>query len=235
MDTSSFRYARIWHGLTFAVAAGAVLLQLVLVLQGNQHLGNTLPGVENAARPELSTRLVRFWSFLTIWFNVIVAGTCASLMIDPLRDGRVWRALRADGVVLAAGGGLVHWFLLRPILDLHGADYLADKLLHIVVPVMAIAGWLRFGPRARLDRADLAAFLLVPIAWLVYTFVRGAIVDWYPYPFIDVSQLGYAGAVRNAVAIALVMAALAAAASWIDSRLVLRTQLVTSHHPDRAT
>jgi len=156
MQTSPLRHARLWHGLTFAVAAGSVLLQLVLVLQGNQHLGDTLPGVETAGDPDLSTRLVRFWSFLTIWFNVIVAGTCALLAMDPVRDGRVWRALRADGLVLAVGGGLVHWFVLRPILNLHGADYLADKLLHIVVPVMTLAGWIRFGPRARLDRTDLA-------------------------------------------------------------------------------
>ena len=28
----------------------------------------------------------------------------------------------------------------------------------------------------------IAAF---PIAWVVYTMIRGAVVDWYPYPFLD--------------------------------------------------
>ncbi len=43
--------------------------------------------------------------------------------------------------------GLVHFVLLRPLLDLEGADYVADKLLHMAVPVLAVAGWAAFGPR----------------------------------------------------------------------------------------
>jgi hypothetical protein len=34
------------------------------------------------------------------------------------------------------------------------------------------------------------AWLAYPAAWLGYTLIRGASVDWYPYPFVDVSQLG---------------------------------------------
>jgi len=31
-----------------------------------------------------------------------------------------------------------------------------------------------------------------PIAWLAVTLVLGELRDWYPYPFIDVSEHGYA-------------------------------------------
>ena len=41
--------------------------------------------------------------------------------------------------------GLVHWFLLRPLLHLHGADLVADKLLHLAVPLLAVVGWLSSG------------------------------------------------------------------------------------------
>ena len=30
-----------------------------------------------------------------------------------------------------------------------------------------------------------------PLAWVAYTFVRGAVTGWYPYPFLDVSEVGY--------------------------------------------
>src|SRR5688572_2547329 len=137
--------ARAFHLVTFLVAAGAVALQLVLIIQGGQHL-DTEPGVANANDPDLSTRLVRFASYLTIWFNVLVAGTSAVLAADSQRsEGRVFRALRLDALVLAVGGGVVHWFLLRPLLDLDGADLLADKLLHIVVPLLCLVGWVVFG------------------------------------------------------------------------------------------
>ena len=100
----------------------------------------------------------------------------------------MFRALRLDALVLAVGGGVVHWFLLRPLLDLDGADLLADKLLHIVVPLLCLVGWLTFGPRGLITPRDVGAFLVVPVGWLVYTLVRGAFVDWYPYPFVDVER-----------------------------------------------
>lgn len=48
MKLRARRNAQIWHTLTFAVAAFAVILQLVLVLQGHQHLGDSLPEIEGA-------------------------------------------------------------------------------------------------------------------------------------------------------------------------------------------
>ena len=213
------RQAQVWHGLTFAAAGFALLLQLLLVLVGHQHLGDSLPGVESAGRPDLSVRLVRFFSYLTIWFNILVAGTCFLLAVNPQCDGRTWRALRLDGVVIAVVGGIVHWFLLRPLLALRGLDYLADKLLHVAVPLLALIGWILFGPRQRVDRRDLLTFLVVPVVWLAYTLIRGAIVGWYPYPFIDVAVHGYAAVAATCLVIAALMFALATGAWWLERRL----------------
>ncbi len=100
--------------------------------------------------------------------------------------------------MICFGGGVVHFFFLRPLLDLDGADLLADKLLHMVVPLLAVIGWFAFGPRGRAARADLVPFLVLPVFWLAYTLVRGAFVDWYPYPFIDVVEHGYGVVLLNA-------------------------------------
>jgi hypothetical protein len=211
--------ARLFHAVTFAVAAFAIILQFVLVLRGHQHLGDTEPGIEVAGRPDLGTRVVRFLSYLTIWSNVLAAATAATLAVDPVRDGRIWRALRLDAVVIVFGGGVVHWFFLRPLLHLNGADLLADRLLHIVVPLLVVVGWLVFGPRGRATPADLGPFLVLPVVWLGYTLIRGAIVHWYPYPFIDVSLHGYADVVVTCAAIAALMLGLAVVCVWLDRRL----------------
>jgi hypothetical protein len=216
--------ARAFHLVTFLVAAGAVALQLVLVIQGGQHL-DTDPEVATADDPDLGTRLVRFCSYLTIWFNVLVAATTAVLSANPERSGgRVFRALRLDALVLAVGGGVVHWFLLRPLLDLDGADLLADKLLHIAVPLLCLVGWLVFGPRGLITPRDVGAFLVVPVGWLGYTLVRGALVDWYPYPFIDVDEHGYAVVLLTCVVISALMLALAFGAMWLDRELSARSE-----------
>jgi hypothetical protein len=202
----------VFHLLTFLVAAFAVLLQLVLVVQGHRVL-------DEHHRPDLDTRLVRFCSYLTIWFNVLVAWSTLTLALARDAGSRVWRTLRLDAVVLATVGGLVHFVLLRPLLDLSGWDLAADRLLHIAVPVLALAGWLAFGPRGRAEPSDLVPFLVVPVGWLVYTLVRGEVVGWYPYPFIDVAEHGYGVVLLNAVAIAAAMVLAAWGATVVDRRL----------------
>lgn len=212
--------ARIFHLLTFAVAAFAVGLQLYLVIRGHLVL-------EETKRPDRITRVVRFCSYLTIWSNVLVAWSAFTLAFGLDRDTSVWRALRLDAVVICFGGGVVHFFLLRPHLHLHGADLLADKLLHMVVPALAAVGWLVFGPRRRAGMRDLGPFLVVPLFWLGYTLVRGAFVDWYPYPFIDVNTHGYGVVLLNCVGVAVFMVGLALGAvgleRWLSGRQVSPT------------
>ncbi len=48
----------------------------------------------------------------------------------------------------------------------------------------------------------IAAF---PIGWVIYTMIRGVVVGWYPYPFLDPSiapGLGYRGVAVYVIAIA---------------------------------
>jgi hypothetical protein len=212
-------WARAWHGVTFVVAGGAVLLQFVLVLRGHQHLGDTEAAIEVAGRPALGIRVVRFLSYLTIWSNILAALTAGALALNPQRDSKWWRALRLDAVVIVFGGGVVHFFFLRPLLHLHGADLLADRLLHIVVPLLVVVGWLLFGPRGQVGNADIARFLVLPIVWLGYTLARGAVVHWYPYPFIDVDMHGYAYVAGACVGVAALLLVLALVAKFLDPRL----------------
>ena len=48
---------------------------------------------------------------------------------------------------------------------------------------------------------------------------RGAAIHWYPYPFIDVTRLGYGKAILNCFWVALLLFGLAAGATALDSRL----------------
>ena len=204
--------ARVFHLVTFVVAAFAVVLQLVLVIQGHNVL-------DEHNKPDLATRLVRFCSYLTIWSNVLVAWSAFTLAAGRDKDTVLWRALRLNAVVICFGGGLVHFFFLRTILDLDGWDLVADRMLHIVVPAVAVIGWFAFGPRGRATTDDLVPFLRLPVFWLLYTLVRGAFVDWYPYPFIDVDEHGYGIVLVNCLAVAVLMFALAIGAVKLDQRL----------------
>lgn len=210
MDSPST--ARTWHLVTAVVTWAALVLQLVLVIAGGTVLDETNP-------PALGTRLVRFVSYFTVLSNIIVALTTTTLSAGQDRYPRWWRVLRLNGVVCIAVTGLVHWFLLRPLLDLSGADWLADKLLHVVVPLLAVVGWGAFGPRRRADAGLLLPSLAFPIGWLAYTLVRGAVVDWYPYPFLDVSLHGYPRALLSCAGVAVLLLAFTWLAIRVDPRL----------------
>jgi hypothetical protein len=207
--------ARWFHLTTFLVAAFALVLQFVLIWQGHKAVEVS----DGGAGPDLTTRIVRFCSYLTIWSNALVAWSAFTLAFGLDRDTRWWRALRLGAIVICFGGGVVHFFFLRPLLDLHGADLLADKLLHMVVPLFAVVGWLVFGPRRRATRDDLGPFLVVPVGWLAYTLVRGAFVDWYPYPFVDVGLHGYGVVALNSVGVSAFLIGLAFLAIGVDGKL----------------
>lgn len=215
MDTA--RLARSWHLLTVVVAWAALLLQLVLVVRGGVVLDEVTP-------PALGTRLVRFVSYFTVLTNLLVALTTTSLALGQNAYPTWWKVLRLNAIVGITVTGLVHWFLLRPLLDLSGADYVADKLLHVVVPLLAVVGWLVFGPRGKAERRLLLPSLIYPIGWLVYTLVRGALVEWYPYPFLDVDLHGYPRALLACVGVAALLLALTQAAIVLDRRLPGRRQ-----------
>ena len=210
MDTQ--RLARPWHIVTAVVTWLALLLQLVLIIRGGVVLADVTP-------PALGTRLIRFVSYFTILTNLLVAITTTTLALEQDRYPRWWKVLRLNAVVGIGVTGLVHWFLLRPLLDLDGADYLADKLLHVVVPLLAVVGWAVFGPRGRADRSLLLPSLIFPVGWLAYTLVRGAVAGWYPYPFLDVALQGYPKALLACAGVAVLLIALTQAAISLDRRL----------------
>ena len=107
--------------------------------------------------------------------------------------------------------------MLAQTLDLKSWAAVGNELVHTVVPVMAVIGWLMLGPRGLVSRRVVWLSLIFPACWLVFTLIRGAIAHWYPYPFIDVTQLGYGRAAVNCVWVALLMLGLAAGATVLDA------------------
>ena len=55
-----------------------------------------------------------------------------------------------------------------------------------------------------------------PLLWFGYTLVHGSITDWYPYPFVDVADLGYGRVLLNAGLVTMIFLALAAGLRLLD-------------------
>ncbi len=204
--------ARAVHLVVAVVAWAALLLQLVLVVQGSAVLVEDDP-------PGLGARIYRFFAYFTIQSNLLVALVSTVLARDPALGRTSWRVLRLAGLVGITVTGLVHFFLLRPLLDLDGADRVADTMLHMVVPVLAVVAWAWVGPRPRFAVREAAYALCWPVAWLAWTLVVGRVDGWVPYPFLDGDAEGWGAVAAVGVAITVLFIGLFALLGWLDRRL----------------
>jgi hypothetical protein len=204
--------ARTVHLVVAAVAWGAVVFQLALVLAGSAVLVEEDP-------PGRGESIYRFFAYFTIQSNLLVAVASTVLARDPEADRPWWRVVR----VAALGGitvtGVVHFLLLRPLLDLDGADWVADKLLHMVVPVLAVAAWAWCGPRPRVHLRETAYALCWPVAWVVWTLAVGQVDGWVPYPFLDATEEGWGAVAIACAGITVLFLAVFALYGWLDRRL----------------
>jgi hypothetical protein len=127
--------------------------------------------------------------------------------------------VRLDALLGIFITGLVFAVVLAPKLHLTGGALVATIGFHYVSPVMALLGWLLFGPRPRITWRTVAVAFVWPVLWLVYTFTQGAFTDWYPYPFLDVTEIGFGAALRNALLVVVLGVVLAAGFRFLDRRL----------------
>ncbi|WP_328610857.1 Pr6Pr family membrane protein [Amycolatopsis sp. NBC_00345] len=213
--------SRWWHGLIAAVIAVALVIQVVLVFQGGADANSGQTG-EAAG---VGIRLWRLFSYFTIQSNLILLAAALVLAARPAFDGRVWRVVRLDALLGILITGLVYAIVLAPQIHVTGWALAATIGFHYVSPWAAVAAWLVLGPRPGAGGwGTVAAAFLWPVLWLVYIFVQGAFTHWYPYPFMDVTEIGFGAALRNALLVVVVALVFAALVKLLDRKLPALTR-----------
>lgn len=61
----------------------------------------------------------------------------------------------------------------------------SSQVLHYWMPAYALLDWLVSSGRPRVSWNVLGIVLVFPLAWGAFTMIRGALVGWYPYFFLD--------------------------------------------------
>jgi hypothetical protein len=103
-------------------------------------------------------------------------------------------------------------------------EWWGNQFLHTVVPLLAVADWALFDRRGRLRPRYAAWWLAFPVAYLAFALVRGLVVHRYPYPFLDVGQLGYGGVGFSAVFFAVAFWLLGILFVGVDRALARRAR-----------
>lgn len=204
---------RVWAGVTALVVAAGIVVQLVVTANGT-----------GGFFPDTPDRVFNVFAFFTIQSNLLLGGTALMLALYPDRpQTMLFRTLRLNGVLCIAVTGIVYHLALAPLDDLSGWAAVANFLLHTASPLIGVLVWLLFGPRDRTNPRIVAWSMVFPLAWLAFTLIRGEYVGFYPYPFVDVAELGYAQVLLNCLLVAVLFLALAAGATVLDRRLHRKT------------
>lgn len=173
-----------------------VLLQLVLSLQ-----------LAVANGKSVGDGLVVYLGYFTVLTNLLVAVSLSWPLLSPHSAPGRW--LQRPGLASAitvsiAIVGLAYHLLLRHIWNPQGPQWLADVTLHYAVPLLCLVHWWFTVPPARMPWHAPLAWAAWPLAYLVYALLRGAWLQSYPYPFIDVMAIGYPQALLNSAGLLVV-------------------------------
>jgi hypothetical protein len=207
---------RITAGLIAVAGWLSLLLQFIL------HITNPL-----VAEVSFAELLVRFFSYFTIWANILVAATLTAIAFFPLARILSKPSIHAAVAVYITMVGAVYSVLLRGAWNPEGWIAVADHSLHDVIPILYVAYWLIFAPKAGILWTDPIKWLVVPAVYFVYSLLRGAIVGRYPYWFADAALLGYPTALMNAGFVLLAFAVVGFIYAGA-AKLLSRTAIVAS-------
>lgn len=145
--------------------------------------------------------LVNFFSFFTVLTNTLVVVVLSYAVVD--RDSAAKRFFLAPRVSSAIAVSIVlvslaYNLLLRHLWQPEGFQFIADELLHDVMPLLFVVYWWRCVPKGTLQCKHIGLWVLYPLLYFAYVLLRGDLLGQYQYPFFDVGTLGYPQVFVNA-------------------------------------
>jgi len=198
---TTFRHSsqKNYAGISAVLVWAALLLQLYLILENRI-----------AAVPET---VIRYFSYFTVLTNILVALSFTSIYLKGISDKGPFfsspRNLTAI-VIYISIVGITYNAILRFQWAPVGMNRVADELLHLVVPIVYIIFWVKFVPKKYMQWKFILPWAIYPLVYFGYTILRGPSAQWYPYPFMNVSELGYAKVFFNSAMVTLLFVVLAA-------------------------
>jgi hypothetical protein len=151
--------------------------------------------------------VANYFSYFTIESNVLAV---VMLLVGGLRDPRSdrWAYVRGAVTLYTTITGIVYAALLADD-EVGLISPWVNDVLHQVMPLLVLADWVFRPPWPRVSYRAALAWLAFPLAYVAYSLIRGPIVDWYPYPFLDPRPQGYDHVAVTSIVLAIGMALLA--------------------------
>jgi len=144
--------------------------------------------MENRVVPVPETT-IRFVSFFTILTNSLVAlfFTARSLNLKFTYTTGLLTAVTVYIFMV----GIVYQFLLRHLFHFTGLQWVVDELLHTINPLLVLLYWYFYEKKDAVKYSQTKSWLIYPLVYCIYTIIHGRYSGFYPYPFVDVTKIGF--------------------------------------------
>jgi hypothetical protein len=149
---------------------------------------------------ELIPFTINFFSYFTIISNILIALAMTLPWLAPKSPLGAWfmqpsvRTALAGYIIVV---GLVYHLMLRGLFHPQGWRLVCQIILHYVTPTLFVLDWLLFVPKRELSWRLAYSGLVLPVLYVGWTLLHGALAGFYPYPFINVLRLGYEQVLMN--------------------------------------
>ena len=135
-----------------------------------------------------------FFSYFTIESNILAVVTflLSAFFLFAGNRNKKLDFLRGAATFFMVVTGIVFAVLLSGIegIVLTAAPW-DNIVLHYLIPIAIVVDWIVDGPSVKLSYRKALLWLVFPVAYVAYSLIRGPIVNWYPYPFLNPANGGY--------------------------------------------
>lgn len=173
------------------------------------------------------------FNYYTLLSNVLVTLYFIPAAYDAARDGGNWQPQLKGAVTMGITVTfLIYHFALAGRFAMEGTQAWSNRLLHYIVPAMAIADWLLFSDKGEYSWYSPLLWVLLPDLYFIFVQIRlafGASMGHssrYPYYFIDVDQLGWGQVLLNGLVINLAFIVLGYVVVLLDYLLASKKRAI---------
>lgn len=149
-----------------------------------------------------SSSIANSLSYFTIQSNLlIVISLLATSFLSSTGLGRFCNRISVQSAITMyiIIVSLIYNFAIRSTWVQPYPQVIYDNILHVITPFFYVLRWAFFVSKGTLKWTKGILWLIYPLTYLAYSVIRGAIVGWYPYFFVDLNKITVAETVRNSL------------------------------------
>ena len=183
------RTKRILGALLIALGILGIVCELVLVLTYKKYLSR------DWSQPMTRWNLLAFFTQITnivvnTWLILVGIALLFNLkrkykfLTKPHIQGALTLYIFVVGLIYC---GILFWFT-EPYSPEHWWGNFVNIWHHLIIPTGMVILWWRMPHQGHIRKRTLLYWMIYPIAYLIFSEIRGLVIRWYPYPFLDPSS-----------------------------------------------